>query len=156
MNDSGNGKKAAGITVGVGVVVVVAFFAGGASGVLVGTKAWREGCVAEVNVGLKVLKSDCTALLHEGTPVDCANAAPLPLAAALKRIVDMTSDKDPQRIFVSVEVINAPFAKNTVHPPTGSQRSLAVVRQLLTEAGASERVDLCIVQNGYFLRVRTP
>ena len=39
MNDSGNGKKAAGITVGVGVVVVVAFFAGGASGVLVGTKA---------------------------------------------------------------------------------------------------------------------
>jgi len=154
MTDSGNGKKAV-ITIGVGVVVV-AFLIGSGVGVAVGTKAWQQGCVAEVNLGLKVVKSDCSALGNQGTLIDFANSAPLPLGAALKRIADMTSDKDPQRIFVSPDVANAPFAKNIVHPPTGGQRSLAVVRQLLTEAGASERVDLCIEESGYFLRIRTP
>jgi len=153
MTDSGNAKKA-GITIGVGVVVV-AFLIGCGVGIGVGTKAWRQGCVAEVNLGLKLVRSDCTALANLGTMVDFANSSPLPLAAALKRIADMTSDKDPQRVFVSVEVMAAPFAKNTVHPPTGDQRSLAVVRQLLTEAGALEDVDICIEQSGYFLRVRT-
>jgi len=153
MSDDKNGKA---IKIGVGLALVVAFFGGGALGMLYGTKAWRQGCVAEVNLGLKVFKSDCSALSHEGTLLDFANPAPLPLGAALKRIADMTSDKDPQRIFVSPEVMAAPFAKSTVHPPTGDQRSLDIVRQLLTEAGASEHVDICIVQNGYFLRIRTP
>ncbi len=138
-----------------GTLAIAAFFGGGAGGMLVGTKAWREGCVAELNLEVKAFKSDCSALFHEGTQIDFANAVPLPLGAALKRIADMTSDKDPQRIFVSAEVTNAPFAKNTVHPPTGAQRSLAVVHQLLTEAGASENVDVCMVQNGYFLRLRS-
>lgn len=151
MTNSGNAKKV-GITIGVGVVI---FLIGCGVGVEVGNKAWRQGCVAEVNLGLEFVKSDCTALANLGTMLDFANSSPLPLAAALKRIEDMTSDKDPQRIFVSDEVMAAPFAKNTVHPPTGDQRSLAAVRQLLTEAGASGDVDICIEQSGYFLRVRT-
>jgi len=71
----------------------------------------------EVNVGAKFLKSDCSSLGHEGTLVDFANSAPLPLGDALKRIADMTSDKDPQRIFVPDELIKAPFAQDMVHPP---------------------------------------
>jgi hypothetical protein len=153
MSDTG---KKTGITIGVGAALIAAFMVGGALGLLVGTKAWREGCIAELNFGLKVFKSDCSALALEGTQVDFANTVPLPLGAALQRIADMTSDKASQRIFLSTELLNAPFAKNIVHPPTGAQRSLTVIRQLLTEARAAETVDVCMVPNGYFLRVRAP
>ncbi len=108
-----------------------------------------------MNLGAKFIRSDCSSLGHEGTLIDFANSAPLPLSAALKRIADMTSDKDPQRIFVPDELIRAPFAQTLVHPPSGAQRSLTVVRQLLTEVGAQNDVDICIVQSGYFLRART-
>lgn len=134
---------------------LLAVFLGGAGiGVWAGTKAWREGCVVEVNVGAKFIKSDCSSLGHAGTVVDFANSAPLPLGAALKRIADMTSDKDPQRIFVPDELIKASFAQNIVHPPSGAQHSLTVIRQLLTEVGAQDDVDICMVPNGYFLRLR--
>jgi hypothetical protein len=153
VSNSANIKKGVGVLLSAGVLVVI-FFAGIGTGIWAGTKAWHQGCIVEVNVGAKFLRSDCSSLGREGTLVDFANSAPLPLGAALKRIADMTSDKDPQRIFVPDELIKAAFAQNMVHPPTSAQRSLTVVRQLLTEAGALDNVDICVVQNGYFLRVR--
>jgi hypothetical protein len=132
------------------IAIPVAFFCGVALGVWSGTKAWREGCVVEVNLGARFLKSDCSARRLEGTLVEFVSPTkPLSLAAALKRLAEMTEDKDPQRVFLDPAVMNADFAQAIVSAPAGPQGSLTIIRQLLQDAGASGKVDLCLVQSGY-------
>ena len=142
------------ITISVLAAVVVAFLAGGIGGVMIGTRAWRDGCVAKIDIGSKFFESDCSEAGHQGSLIDFANAAPLPLDAALQRIAEITGDKSPQRVFHGHQLANTGFGNQKVHPPAGSQRSLKIVHQLLTEAQASEDVDICIVPDGYALRQR--
>lgn len=135
-------------------IVLAALAVGCAVGMYVGTKAWQEGCVAKVDYGSKYAGIDCSEAGHQGSLIDFANAEPLSLDAALQRIADITADRSPQRVFYDHDLTHTNFGNKKVHPPSGRQRSLTIIRQLLTEAQASEDVDICIVPNGYALRQR--
>jgi hypothetical protein len=77
------------------------------------------------------------------------------LRAALEIIEERTRGKGQARIYVDNSVLEADFASNMVHPPTGSQGTISLMNQLLAEAGASDKVDICLVKSGGFiLRLR--
>ncbi len=139
------------------VSLSVVFLGGVATGVFAGTRAWRDGCIVEVNVGAKFLKSDCSARRRDGTLVEFVKPMePLTLLAALQRVAGMTESKDPERIFIDRSLESADFAEKIVTPPEGRQGSLAVIRQLLVDADASGRVDICLVQGGYRIQLQSP
>lgn len=142
----------------VSVLGVAAVFIGGvAVGVYGGTKAWHDGCIVEVNLGAKLLKSDCSARRRDGSFVEFVKPMePLPLLAALQRVAGMTEGRDPERVFIDSGLNNAAFAQQVVTPPEGRQGSLAIIRQLLVDANASGKVDICIVPSGYRVQLAPP
>jgi hypothetical protein len=73
-----------------------------------------------------------------------------PLSDALNIVQDRTRGMGQARIYIDQAVLNTGFAKIAVHPPSGSQPSLTVVRQLLDEAQASKMVDICLEPSGGF------
>jgi hypothetical protein len=73
-----------------------------------------------------------------------------PLSEALKIVQDRTQGTGQARVYIDQEVLDARFATARVHPPSGSQPSLGVVRQLLDEAHASRMADICLAPSEGF------
>jgi len=70
--------------------------------------------------------------------------SPRSLSDSLKIVQETTQGMGQARINIRDDILKADFAKTIVHPPSGSQGSLAVVRQLVDEAQASRMVDVCL------------
>ncbi len=102
-------------------------------------------------------KEDCAGRRRDGTFVEFVKPMqPLSLAAALRRVAQMTEGKDPERVFLDPAVEKADFAQKTVTPPEGRQGSLAIIRQLLVDGNASSSVEICLVQGGYRVQLAHP
>lgn len=72
------------------------------------------------------------------------------LAEALSIVRDRTQGTGQARIYIDQDVLDAKFATAIVHPPSGSQPSLTVVRQLLDEAKATKMADICLAPSEGF------
>jgi hypothetical protein len=123
------------------------FFIGLAIGLYGSDRLYHPGCTLQLSTS--GLETSCASPYE--VPLNFGqNPSSRSLSDALSIVQDRTRGTGQARIYIDQDVLNAGFAKMTVHPPSGSQSSLAVVRQLLDEAQASKMVDICLELAGGF------
>jgi hypothetical protein len=111
-------------------------------------RLYHPGCTLQVSP--TGLETSCPSPYEE--PLSFGqNPSPRPLSDALRIVGQATQGMGQARIFVDQEVLDAKFAAVRVHPPSGSQPSLAVVRQLIDEAQASKMADICLAPSQGFV-----
>lgn len=130
-----------------GVRYPALFFLGLAVGLYGSDRFYHPGCTLKLNIS--GLETSCPSPYE--VPLNFGqNPSSRLLSDALSIVQDRTQGMGQARIYIDPDVLNAGFAKITVHPPSGSQSSLAVVHQLLDEVQASNMVDICLEPSGGF------
>lgn len=127
-----------------GVIFAVGLFVG----LLIADKLFHPGCKLSFKFSPPSIDSDCASAPFETTINYGSNPSERPLESALKILAERTQDKESARIYINPDVLESNFASNKVHPPSGPQGTIGVLRQLLADAGALERVDICVIPSG--------
>lgn len=132
------------ITLGASVLVVGIFI-----GIFLAGKLFHPGCKLSFKFSSPAIDIDCSSAPFEATINFGSNSSERSLESALSILADLTRDKANARVYVNPDVLTADFVRNTkVHPPAGTQGTIAALRQLLSEANAQEKVDICVIPSG--------
>lgn len=118
-------------------------------GIYLAGKLFHPGCKLSFKFAPPAIDIDCASAPFETTINFGSDSSERSLGDALSIIADLTKNKGRARVFVNPEVLAADFAKTTrVHPPAGSQGTVTVLQQLVAEANAQDKVEICLVPSG--------
>ena len=131
----------------------IVFLGGIVFGIYQSDRLYQPGCRLTVHFYPPSLETNCPSPFETKISLG-STASERTLANALSIVAERTQNKGQARIYVDKSVLDATFSKTKVNPPTGPQGSIAVVQQLLEDAGVSEQVDICLARSGGFRLVK--
>jgi hypothetical protein len=132
------------------ICLSISFLVGLICGLLIADKLFQPGCILSIHFSPPSIETNCPNPYEIQFSFGRA-ASSRSLRSALEIIEEKTRGKGQARIYVHKSVLEADFASNMVNPPTGSQGTISLINQLLAEAGASDKVDICLVRSGGFI-----
>jgi hypothetical protein len=117
-------------------------------GLLFSDHLYRRGCKLKVSFAPPGIDTDCSGTNYEVTLTFGQSPPTLTFRDALHQIADITGSKGSARVTIDPAVLSSKFATARVQPPAGPESSIAVLHQLIDQAGATGNVLVCILPAG--------